>query len=288
MFFAKKPEPNDVYNDYNSHLSNMFACTKERPLKLISELGFLPLNGRNDFFALKKFLEKDEFDDRFMKEELKLAEYYLPPLEAAEIKMILTEKAEQFNVRQAAAMYKVIRHSYASSCGSFSCQALDIRRFFYLIWDASRRMANAVVENQDFEKLIRHYDRETAFFYADPPYFDAEDYEVEFPKSDHIRLKALLLSIKGKFMLSYNDTPEIRALYGGIPGIYIYEFERLDSIAQRAEPGKMYKELLIANYDMEEAARQKEPAQLSLFDAFTRETDDDYYHAEQTFITQNI
>lgn len=36
-------------------------------------------------------------------------------------------------------------------------------------------MANVVIENQDFEMLIRHYDRLDAFFYADPPYFSTED-----------------------------------------------------------------------------------------------------------------
>ena len=30
------------------------------------------------------------------------------------------------------------------------------------------------VENKDFEALIRQYDRESAFFYCDPPYFEAE------------------------------------------------------------------------------------------------------------------
>ena len=267
VFFAKQPEPDDVYNDYNRHLSNMFACIKNQPLNLIKELGFLPLCGRDDFFILRKFLEKENFDDQFMKEEVSLAEYYLPPLEAAEVKIILTEEAERFNIKQAAAMYKVIRYSYASSCTSFSCQATDIRRFFFLIWEASRRMATALVENQDFEVLVRHYDSETAFFYLDPPYFNAECYEVEFPKEDHVRLKELLLTIKGRFMLSYNDNPAIRELYEGIPGITFYEFERLDSIAQRAEPGKMYKELLIANYDMGERMRLL-PCQLTLFDFF--------------------
>jgi len=195
---------------------------------IIKELGFMPFTGRDDFFMLRKFLEKDEFDDRMLLEQAELAEYYLPPLQANEIKTILTEEAGRYNVKQAAAMYKVIRYSYASSCNSFGCQALDIRRFFYLIWEASRRMANALLENQDFEKLIRHYDCETAFFYLDPPYFDAEDYAVEFPKDDHIRLRDLLLSINGKFMLSYNDMPEIRRLYEDIPGINIFAYERLD------------------------------------------------------------
>lgn len=267
VFFAKQPEHNDVYNDFNRHLSNMFACIKTSTLHLIKELGFMPFNGRDDFIMLRKFLEKDEFDNLILNEELKLAEYHFPPLQAAEIKAILTEDAGRQNIKKAAAMYKIIRYSYASSCTSFNCQALDIRRFFYLIWEASRRMANALVENKDFEVLVRHYDSETAFFYLDPPYFNAECYEVEFLKEDHIRLRDLLKSIKGKFMLSYNDNPAVRELYESIPGIYFYEFERLDSIAQRAEPGKMYKELLIANYDMSERMRHQ-PSQLTLFELF--------------------
>ena len=274
MFFAKNPEFNDVYNDYNRHLYNMFECFKNCPMYIIKELGFMPFTGRDDFFMLRKFLEKEEFDDRMLLEQAELAEYYLPPLQAKEIKTILTEEAGRYNVKQAAAMYKVIRYSYASSCTSFGCQALDIRRFFYLIWEASRRMANALLENQDFEKLIRHYDCETAFFYLDPPYFDAEDYAVEFPKEDHIRLRDLLISIKGRFMLSYNDTPEIRRLYEDIPGINIFAYERLDSIAQRNIPGKMYKELLIANYDMNERMRIL-PDQLTLFDIYDENEDFD-------------
>ncbi|MCL2697529.1 MAG: DNA adenine methylase [Oscillospiraceae bacterium] len=265
VFFAKKPETNDIYNDYNRHLSNMFACIKNKTISLIKELGFLPFAGRNDFIYLRKFLEKEEFNDEMLREEADIVQHELPPLQAAEVKAILTEETERYDVKRAAAMFKVIRYSYASSCTSFGCRALDIRRFFHLIWDASRRMADALVENQDFETLVRHYDNDTAFFYLDPPYFDAEDYEVAFPKEDHVRLRDLLMSIDGKFMLSYNDSPAIRELYEGQDGIHLFEFERLDSIAQRAEPGKMYKELLIANYDMNESMNSK-PAQLSLFD----------------------
>lgn len=43
----------EVYNDYNSNLTNLFFCVKERPLALITELGFLPLNSRDDFEAIQ-------------------------------------------------------------------------------------------------------------------------------------------------------------------------------------------------------------------------------------------
>ena len=53
-----------------------------------------------------------------------------------------------------------------------------IRRFFHLIWECSRRLANVIVENKDFEDVIRQYDRGDAWIYCDPPYFEAECYEV--------------------------------------------------------------------------------------------------------------
>ena len=56
---------------------------------------------------------------------------------------------------------------------------------------------------------------------------------------DHKRLAETLLSIRGKFLLSYNDCPEIRELYAR-PGIVIEGTARLSNIAQRYDNGKMY------------------------------------------------
>ena len=62
-------------------------------------------------------------------------------------------------------------------------------------------MVNVIVENQDFETLIRHYDRPDAFFYLEPPYFSTEDmYEVDFGWDDHERLRKTLGEIKSRFV----------------------------------------------------------------------------------------
>jgi DNA adenine methylase len=121
------------------------------------------------------------------------------------------------------------------------------------------------VENRDFEQLIRQYDRPDTFFYCDSPYFATEDYydDVGFTSADHQRLADALLGIQGKFLLSYNDCPEIRTLYDK-PGIATESTERLSNIAQRYEGGAMFAELLIANYDTTEQARQF--LQLTLWD----------------------
>lgn len=255
--------PFEVYNDYDRNLANLFHCMKERTMATIRELGFCHLNSREDFIAIRRFFENEQFDDKYLTEELKLTGHIFPPLEAKELKEIRTRITQDYDVRRAAMFLKLLRFSYSSGGKSYASQPFDIRKLFGLIAELQDRMANVVVENQDFETLIKHYDRPDAFFYADPPYFSTEDmYEVGFGWDDHVRLKSTLKSIKGKFLLSYNDCPEIRELYEGLS---IFDFSRTHSMAQRYEAGKEFKELLIGNYDLFEREREK-PIQLSMFD----------------------
>ena len=253
----------EVFNDYDHNLVNLFRCMKYRPMAVIRELGFCNLNARDDFEVCKKYIKHEIFDDEFLAEELELTEIMLPPLQAEELKELFLTIARDYDVRKAAMYLKQHRYSYASSGKSFASQPFDIRKLFHLIQQLEIRMANVVVENQDFEKLIRHYDRYDAFFYLDPPYYSTENmYPGGFGKDDHKRLRDLLRTIKGKFLLSYNDCPEIRELYKGYE---IFDFTRTHSMAQRYEAGKEYKELLIANYDFYERV-MNEPRQLNLFD----------------------
>jgi DNA adenine methylase len=138
---------------------------------------------------------------------------------------------------------------------------------FPLIHEACRRLQKVVIENKDFEKLIKQYDRPESFFYCDPPYYETEDYYegAGFTVKDHKRLADCLCGIQGKFLLSYNDCPEIRELYSR-PGITIESTSRLSNIAQRYEAGKQYAELLISNYDTTEWLESCR--QMSLFDLF--------------------
>lgn len=265
VLFGKSPDSRcmEVYNDFNSNLANLFFCVKERTAAFLVELGFLPLNSRDEFLVLRKFLSKEEFTRDYLKEELDLAQHYLKVLEFEEVKAMLMENAEVTDVKRAAAFFKLIRYSYGSGCTSYSCQPFDVRRAFHLIWEASCRLANTVVENKDFEALIRQYDRDNAFFYCDPPYYQTEGhYEVEFRKEDHVRLRDTLAQIEGNFLVSYNDCEYIRELY---EGYQIESVTRLNNLAQRYDGGSEYPEVLISSYDTSERRRDI-PVQMGLFD----------------------
>ena len=57
----------------------LFYCVKNRTGAFLKELRFLPLNSRDEFTVIRKFIEKQEPDTRFLIEELELAEKYLLP-----------------------------------------------------------------------------------------------------------------------------------------------------------------------------------------------------------------
>lgn len=232
VLFHKNPGKDfEVFNDFNGNLVNLYRCVREEKEDLLDELEFM-LNSRLDF------------------------EY---------MKYILHSQAVLPDIRRAAYYYALIRYSYASGVDSFGSQPHSMWKNFPLIRAAARRLQNVVIENKDCLKLINQYDRPESFFYCDPPYYETESYYEGggFGRDDHARLADCLCSINGKFLLSYNDCPEIRTIYDR-PGIFIEGTTRLSNIAQRYDAGCQYPELLISNYDTTERARSV--AQLTLFD----------------------
>jgi len=232
VLFRKLPRNDfEVYNDFNPNLVNLFQCVRDKADELIGELEFT-LNSRLDFNHIRGELKK---------------------------------QVELPDAKRAAYYYQIIRQSYANKLDSFGAQPCSMWSKFPIIRTACRRLQKVVIENKDFEKLIKHYDRPEAFFYCDPPYYSTEHYyeNVDFTPDDHERLANALNGIQGKFLLSYNDCPEIIELYKR-SGIVIESTSRLSNLAQRYENGAMYAELLIANYDTTERARNF--LQLSMFD----------------------
>lgn len=264
----KKPDKFEVYNDFNHNLVNLFQCMRDRPVALIEEIGFLNLNSRDDFNRNKKFFKDEKFKDRFIEEEMEKIQLLFDKPTADELIELMTRRKLDYNLRRAAMFLKLLRYSYSSGGKSFACQPMNIRSLFGLIQDVSIRLNNAVIENQDFEVLIKHYDRDNAFFYCDPPYYSSEYvYQCGFTWDDHLRLKNTLANSKGKWLVSYNDCEEIRNLYDGYS---FFDFTRLHNMKQRINAGEQFPELLISNYDMYERQRNK-PLQLSLLDLTTEQ-----------------
>ena len=77
------------------------------------------------------------------------------------------------------------------------------------------RMKGVQILDRSYRDLIPDIDFVDTFFFVDPPYYELgnRNYILSFKHSDHERLAELLSKISGKFLLTYNNCEEIRALY---------------------------------------------------------------------------
>jgi DNA adenine methylase len=121
-----------------------------------------------------------------------------------------------------------------------------------LISKVHERLLHTQLECLPYEDIFKKYDRASTFFYLDPPYFNKPYYRFNFVEEDYVRMAEILKSIKGKFLLSLNDMPEIRRIFSS------FNIRTIDLVyTARKNAGKKYTELLIANYPITPASNPK-------------------------------
>ena len=95
----------------------------------------------------------------------------------------------------------------------------DLTKLEPMLAEAHERLSGVVIECLPYSEVIQRYDRPHTLFYIDPPYWGSEDYygKEMFAEADFTALADQLSQIKGRFILSINDTPEIREIFSGFP-----------------------------------------------------------------------
>lgn len=206
LFSKDKHADFEVYNDANGDLVNLFRCVKYHPEELKREImGYV--NAREVFSEIGERLKCPGFTD----------------------------------IQRAAMFYVRIRISFAADARTFGCAKTGNKLSPEYLSEISDRLKNVVIEHKDFADLIKVYDRPDALIYCDPPYHTTErHYSERFTEEHHHRLREVLGSVKGRFILSYNDDEFIRELYSGYD---IIPVERQNNISV----GR-FKELIIKNY----------------------------------------
>lgn len=213
VYFGKEPSKVEVINDIDKELVNMFRMIKYHAPEI------------------ERMLEY-ECSGRDMFEEYKhcTVEY-------------LTE------IQRAVRFLYLISQSFASrgTTYGYATNTKPSPQIFYkgVLGDIKERLRNTYVENKGFDDIINRYDRPHSFFFCDPPYFETAGYGSEFGQKEHLLLRDLLSKIKGKFMLTINDHPEIREWYKDFK---IEEVRVAYSISKEQNARKEYGELIITNY----------------------------------------
>lgn len=187
VFLRRRVRPAvEVINDINGDVVTLFRVLQRFPDALLRELRWRPAM-RREFDRLR---EDDGAD------------------------LLDIERAARFLYLQTLGFGgKVAGRSYGVSTGS--PHNFDLRRLEPRLRALHDRMAGVVVENLDWLACLGRYDREGTLFYLDPPYWGGEaDYGAGvFLRGDFQRMAERLQQLKGRFLLSINDRPEIREMF---------------------------------------------------------------------------
>ena len=213
LFYKEKHAELEVYNDLNGNLVNLFKCVKYHPNAVKEELEYY-LNSREIFNDCKNLFKNNSLTD----------------------------------IQRAAMFYYMIKASYAFKLGSFCSKPRQMNEAVNLS-KIQERLKTVNLENKSYEAIIKQYDRPTALFYCDPPYYGAEKFydtgEAVFDESCHRNLRDILLNIKGRCIVSYNNDGFIKGLY---KGFNISEIERQNNLGGRYGVNRVYGEVVITNY----------------------------------------
>lgn len=219
IFFRRTKRPKcEAINDINNELVNMFRMVERFPDYLADMLKF-------------KICSRAEFKRMLATPPLLLTE-----LERAVRFLYLQKTAFGGKVRSQAFGVDLSRVRFSSKRVIPQIQALH------------ERLSNVYIECLPYAEFIKRYNRVDTLFYLDPPYWNCEnDYgKGTFCKADFDELAKLLKGIKGKFILSINDVPEIRQIF---KAFYIKEVQTTYTVGTQS--GKQAAELLISNIDFD-------------------------------------
>lgn len=114
------------------------------------------------------------------------------------------------------------------------------------------KLKNTEIYNKDYKEIMRKYDSKDTFHYLDPPYpgewpnEKSKGKPFSFTKEDLVDLRDFLRSIKGKFILSINSSPENLELFKEF-NIKKLKFKRT---LPKAEYRKSEYELLVSNFPL--------------------------------------
>ena len=113
-----------------------------------------------------------------------------------------------------------------------------------ILEDLHERLAGVAIENLDWLAFIDRYDRAETLFYLDPPYWGTEHYYGKslFDRDQFPIIAERLKRLKGRFIMSINDVPEIRDLFADFKMIEVDLTYSLGS-----DKAHKAKELIITN-----------------------------------------
>jgi len=216
VFFHKEPSNVEVLNDLDEDIFNFLRVCQLHHQELVRYLQFCPVS--------RKWFELFQGQDPRTLSDIQRA-------------------ARFFYLQKNCYGGLVTRKNFAISVQEGS--NYNPHRIPLVLHMAHERLLGVQLECLPYQDILKLYDRPETFFYLDPPYFGLPYYNFNFAEKDFVELAEHLRSLKGKFLLSLNDRPEVRSMFSDFN---ISELALHYSAQKKAE--RRYGELLISNYSL--------------------------------------
>ncbi len=221
----KKPESKvEIINDLNRELVTLYRCVQHHLVELVAQFRWM-------------LVARDEFD-RFLRQP-------------ADTLTDIQRAARFFYLAKTSFGAKVAKPTFGGAVTA--PPRLNLLRIEEDLSEAHLRLARVTVECKPYADILERYDRPGTLFYVDPPYWGCErDYgEGMFSREDFTRLEAILGRLKGRFILSLNDRPEVRATFAN------FQIEAVKTTySVNAKGAQAAGEVLITNFRPGAAARR--------------------------------
>lgn len=220
VFFRRKAKPKaEVINDWSAEVHNFFRILQVHYVAFLEMMRF-QISSRAEFERLAD----------------------VDPATLTDM-----QRAARFLYMQRTAFGgKVSGRNFGVSPGTAA--RFDITKLQPMLEAIHDRLASVTIERLPWATFVRRWDREGTLFYLDPPYHGSEgDYGPGmFGREEFAEMAQLLANIRGRFILSINDTPEIRELFADFA---MTEVGVHYSIAGN-DKGRTFPELIISNGPM--------------------------------------
>jgi len=214
VFFHKEPSAVEVLNDLNGDVVNFFRVCQLHHEELLRYLKFVLVSRR--WFALFEGENPETLTD-------------------------IQRAARFFYLQKNAFGGLVQRRRYR--CLVVQPPGFNLERLPELLENVHRRLERVQIECLPYSEILKHFDRPKTLFYLDPPYWGLKLYKFNFTDDDFVKFAERLRHLRGKFVLSLNDTPRIRELFRDFR---LREIELPYSAQSKA--GKRFRELIITNF----------------------------------------
>ena len=216
VFFHKPPSEVEVLNDLNFEIANFFRVCQHHYSELVRYLHYCLISRRW---------------------------YDLLNATAAESLTDIQRAGRFFYLQKNSFGGLVLKQHY--HYGVIQRPNYNPRRIPEIIAAAHSRLQGVQIECLPYQEILERYDRPTTLFYLDPPYWRRKLYRFNFTDDDFRQLEQGLHTVRGRFILSLDDHPDVRQLFRNwtIKGVEL-------SYTAQKKVGKRYSEVLISNFTL--------------------------------------